>query len=155
MAKDGLLIDAGDLNEPGYKVHWVNGVPIQCSASGADSDCQFCRMEKRNKIKTWLKKIPFPTDDMLEVKKFLKGGIQKWALGKTHEEICKLCRLEKTPCFKCLRKNCEDWGVVDHADGIQIVHGCTTHNEFEGYCTDFECKFTPRLVEPNPDWRKK
>ena len=151
MVKDGLLIDVGDIEEPGYKTHWIGGVPIQCAANGPDSDCQFCRMEKRNKIKAWLKKIPFPKNDIEEVRKLIKNGIPKWALDKTNEEICKHCKLEKTKCYRCLRKECEDWGIIDASDGIQQVDGCTTHNEFEGYCKDFTCLHKPKLVKP--DWK--
>lgn len=150
MAKNEFTIPLNEIEEGGrYKTHWIDGIPIQCGATGPDNDCAHCNGEKREKIQRWKKKKPFPWKKIAE---WRKKNIPDWAISKTNEEICLRCRLESIPCYQCLRKECKEWGIIDQADGVTQVDGCTKRKMFENYCEDFICLQKPKLIEDENRW---
>lgn len=145
--KNGLIINhiPDPTEQMGTVVHFIQGMPITCSRS---PDCQFCQAAKRNDIETWLATIPFPWH---AISKWQRLNIPIWAIGKTIKRMCARCRVENTPCYKCIRKGCEEWMSTPEFWGKE--QGCPFN--FEGYCKKFDCNHKPRLLNPSNRWYAK
>lgn len=122
------------------KVHWIDGVPYNCSGS---ADCQQCTMDKRKVLRDWLQSIPYPKKKFFH---WLNEGIPRWAIGETVEMICRKCHKENIPCYECIKFECEEWFKEEGRVGQ--VEGCAYF--FEGFCMDWWCARSEELIK-KPD----
>lgn len=142
MDKKDLIIKTPTEHDEGKKIHWIDGMPFTCDGG---VDCQLCHKEWDNRIKNWLKSVPFPYRSFAL---WHSEKIPRWAIGKTIKQICDKCKKEKVPCYLCLRNKCEDWYKDPELVG-QII-GCA--NNYDNHCKDWYCRHEPTLIETNNRW---
>lgn len=135
------------------RIHKIydGGKEIEMVCSGSQ-DCRLCMRERDQKIKNYLSSIPFPIEykqvkvkvrkkdgrivKKLKDKLVVPEGVPEEIIGKTIKYICEVwCDFEYSPCFKCMKNECNDWQRIDEFKGRDP--GCP--HQMTLLCLEFTC----------------